>query len=190
MTGGYAGDFKEQVRSQTDLVSLVGETVSLTARGGRGDHVALCPFHDDHNPSLHVYADRQTYRCWVCDAGGDCFSWVMHFENVGFREALEQLAERANLEIPRQRGSSGPGRDEKSRLYEILGWAEEQFHSFLVQAPEASRARDYLEQRRLGAETVSVFRIGFHPPVWDWLQKRAEGLSLIHILTLPTILLV
>ncbi|MCH2590678.1 MAG: DNA primase [Planctomycetales bacterium] len=175
MTGGYAGDFKEQVRSQTDLVSLVGETVSLTARGGRGDHVALCPFHDDHNPSLHVYADRQTYRCWVCDAGGDCFSWVMHFENVGFREALEQLAERANLEIPRQRRPSGAGRDEKSRLYEILGWAEEQFHSFLVDAPEANRARDYLEQRRLGAETVSVFRIGFHPPVWDWLQKRAEG---------------
>ena len=92
MAGGSPSEFKEQVRSQTDLVSLVGETVSLTARGGRGDHVGLCPFHDDHNPSMHVYADRQTYRCWVCDAGGDCFSWVMHFEHVEFREALEQLA--------------------------------------------------------------------------------------------------
>ncbi len=175
MTGGYAGDFKEQVRSQTDLVSLVGETVSLTARGGRGDHVALCPFHDDHNPSLHVYADRQTYRCWVCDAGGDCFSWVMHFENVEFREALEQLAERANLEIPRQQRVSGSGGDEKSRLYEVLRWAEEQFHRFLVEDAAASRARDYLAQRRLGTEVVSLFRVGFHPPVWDWLQLKAQG---------------
>ena len=176
MTGGNAGDFKEQVRSQTDLVSLVGETVSLTARGGRGDHVALCPFHDDHNPSMHVYADRQTYRCWVCDAGGDCYSWVMHFENVGFREALEQLAERANLEIPRQRRVPGSGGDEKSRLYEVLGWAEEQFHRFLLEDDDASRARDYLGQRRLGTEVVSLFRVGFHPPVWDWLQLKAQGL--------------
>ncbi len=176
MTGGYPDDFKEQVRSQTDLVSLVAETVSLTARGGRGDHVGLCPFHDDHNPSMHVYADRQTYRCWVCDAGGDCYSWVMHFENVGFRDALEQLAQRANIEVPRRRGPSGPGPDAKTRLYEVLDWAETQFHRFLLDDPVAGRARKYLaEQRRLGPEVIVKFQIGFHPPDWEWLQKRAEG---------------
>ena len=176
MAGGSPSEFKEQVRSQTDLVSLVGETVSLTARGGRGDHVGLCPFHDDHNPSMHVYADRQTYRCWVCDAGGDCFSWVMHFEHVEFREALEQLAARAHLEVPRRRGPAGPDRDQKSRLYEVLGWAEEQFHRFLLDDPSAARAREYIsDQRHLGPEVVSKFRVGFHPPVWDWLQVRAQG---------------
>ena len=176
MTGGSPSDFKEQVRSHTDLVSLVGETVSLTARGGRGDHVGLCPFHDDHNPSMHVYADRQTYRCWVCDAGGDCFSWVMHFEHVEFREALEQLAARANLEVPRRRGPAGPALGEKTRLYQVLEWAEEQFHRFLLDDPAAARAREYLsDQRRLGPDVVSKFRIGFHPPVWDWLQVRAHG---------------
>ena len=176
MASGSPSDFKEQVRSHTDLVSLVGETVSLTARGGRGDHVGLCPFHEDHNPSMHVYADRQTYRCWVCDAGGDCFSWVMHFEHVEFREALEQLAVRANLEVPRRRGGSGPARDEKTRLYEVLGWAEEQFHRFLLEDPSAARAREYIsDQRRLGPEVVTQFRVGFHPPVWDWLQVRAQG---------------
>jgi len=174
--GGDPGDFKEQVRLQTDLVSLVGETVSLTARGGRGDHVGLCPFHDDHNPSMHVYADRQTYRCWVCDAGGDCFSWVMHFENVEFREALEQLAERANLEIPRRSGPTDAGADKKSRLYEVLGWAEEVFHRFLLDDPAGTRGREYLtDQRRLGVDVVANFRIGFHPPVWDWLLERAKG---------------
>ena len=176
MAGGSPSEFKEQVRSQTDLVSLVGETVSLTARGGRGDHVGLCPFHDDHNPSMHVYADRQTYRCWVCDAGGDCFSWVMHFEHVEFREALEQLAARAHLEVPRRRGPAGPDRDQKSRLYEVLGWAEEQFHRFLLDDPSAARAREYIsDQRHLGPEVVSKFRVGFHPPIWDWLQVRAQG---------------
>ena len=176
MAGGSPSEFKEQVRSQTDLVSLVGETVSLSARGGRGDHVGLCPFHDDHNPSMHVYADRQTYRCWVCDAGGDCFSWVMHFEHVEFREALEQLAARAHLEVPRRRGPAGPDRDQKSRLYEVLGWAEEQFHRFLLDDPSAARAREYIsDQRHLGPEVVSKFRVGFHPPVWDWLQVRAQG---------------
>jgi len=176
VAGGSPSEFKEQVRSQTDLVSLVGETVSLTARGGRGDHVGLCPFHDDHNPSMHVYADRQTYRCWVCDAGGDCFSWVMHFEHVEFREALEQLAARAHLEVPRRRGPAGPDRDQKSRLYEVLGWAEEQFHRFLLDDPSAARAREYIsDQRHLGPEVVSKFRVGFHPPVWDWLQVRAQG---------------
>ena len=176
MSGGFSGDFKEQVRSQTDLVALIGETVSLTPRGGGGEHVGLCPFHDDHSPSMHVYPERQTYRCWVCDEGGDCFSWVMRIENVEFREALEQLAERANLEMPRRRQTSGPDRDERSRLYDVLSWAEEQFHQCLVTDAEATRARAYLsEQRRLSPEIAARFRVGFHPPVWDWLQQRASG---------------
>lgn len=174
MSGGFSGDFKEQVRAQTDLVALVSESVSLTSRGG-GEHVGLCPFHDDHNPSLHVYPERQSYRCWVCDEGGDCFSWVMRIEGVEFREALEQLADRANLEVPRRR-SDGPSRAGKNRLYDTLAWARDQFHQCLLDAPEAARARDYLrEQRRLTAEIVETFQVGFHPPDWDWLQRRARG---------------
>lgn len=176
MSGGFSGDFKEQVRSQTDLVALIGETVSLVPRGGGGEHVGLCPFHDDHSPSLHVYPERQTYRCWVCDEGGDCFSWMMRIENIEFREALEQLSERANLEMPRRRQSPGPGRDERARLYDVLNWAEEQFHQCLVADSAATRARDYLaDQRRLSPEIAAKFRVGFHPPVWDWLQQRASG---------------
>jgi DNA primase len=125
---------------------------------------------------MHVYGDRQTYRCWVCDAGGDCFSWVMHFENVEFRDALEQLAERANIELPRRRDRGGSGPDEKTRLYDVLKWAEEQFHRYLLDDPAAARGRDYLaEQRRFGSDVVAKFRIGFHPPVWDWIEKRAAG---------------
>ena len=93
MAGGSPSEFKEQVRSQTDLVSLVGETVSLTARGGRGDHVGLCPFHDDHNPSMHVYADRQTYRCWLPSATGRPVRWSQSLPCHG-GEPLTQLTPR------------------------------------------------------------------------------------------------
>src|SRR5438105_3098330 len=88
-------DFKELVRSRTDIVGLIGESVALQSRGR--EFVGLCPFHDDHNPSLRVYPDRQSYRCWSCNEGGDCFSFVMKHERLEFREALEMLASRANL---------------------------------------------------------------------------------------------
>ena len=174
MSGGFPDDFKEQVRAQTDLVSLVAESVALSPRGGGREHVGLCPFHDDHNPSLNVNPERQTYRCWVCDEGGDCFSWVMRIDNVEFREALELLAERANLPVPRRRGRRDE--DRRSGLYEIVAWAEEQFHRCLLESPEAERGRRYLvDQRRLDESTLRQFRIGFHPPGWRWLQDRARG---------------
>jgi DNA primase len=113
----FPADFKEQVRSRTDLVALVGESVALTPKGPH-DYVGLCPFHDDHNPSFHVYPDRQAYRCWVCDEGGDCFSYVMKLDKLGFREALEQLAERANLQMPQGYGAKKP--EEKNRQVRLL----------------------------------------------------------------------
>ncbi len=111
-------DFKEQVRSRTDLLALVGESVALRPQRGGRDYVGLCPFHEDHNPSMHVYTDRQSFRCWVCDAGGDCFSFVMLRDRVEFREALELLANRAGLEIPKQykAGTAGPTVDAKQKM--------------------------------------------------------------------------
>ena len=94
-------DFRERVRGQTDIVGLVSESVKLTPKRGGREYVGLCPFHDDHNPSFCVYPDRQTYRCWVCAEGGDCFSFIMKSESLGFRETLEFLARRANLEVPK-----------------------------------------------------------------------------------------
>ena len=115
-------DFKQLVRSSTNLVDLVSDTVTLKPLHGGRSYVGLCPFHEDHNPSFNVYPDRQSYRCWVCDEGGDCFSWVMKIEKVSFPEALESLAKRARLEIPRRTAQSdvpsGPGRGEA--LEELL----------------------------------------------------------------------
>ena len=174
MSSGFPTDFKEMVRSRTDLVALVGATVSLAPQRGGSDYVGLCPFHDDHNPSFHVYPERQSYRCWVCDEGGDCFSFVMKTDGCSFRESLEMLAERAGLEMPKEfrRGTQGDQQN-RNRLYEVLAWAENEFHHYLLSSPEAAAAREYLKQRKMTAETVTGFRIGFHPEKWEWLLDRA-----------------
>ena len=91
---GTGDDFRELVRSSTNLVDLVAETVTLKPLHGGRQYVGLCPFHDDHNPSFYVYPDRQSYRCWVCQQGGDCFRWVMEIEKLSFPEAMESLARR------------------------------------------------------------------------------------------------
>ncbi|MBI5759294.1 MAG: DNA primase, partial [Planctomycetales bacterium] len=178
MSRALSDDFKEQVRSQTDLVGLIGESVALQAvRGGR-DFIGLCPFHDDHTPSFHVYPDRQYYRCWACNEGGDCFSFVMKRERLEFREALEMLARRANLEMPKSFRQSSVEPSEKATSNDALAWAEREFHECLLTAPFAAKARDYLASRGFTAETIQRFRLGYHPDNWEWLLGRAgRGVS-------------
>lgn len=170
-----SSDIKEQVRAQTDIVALIGEAVALTPQRGGREHVCLCPFHDDHNPSMRVYADRQSYRCWVCNAGGDCFTFVMEREKIGFREALEILAKRANIKLPEYSGRSGGDDDNRTAIYEALLWAQELFHKTFMTDPLAAPAREYIRSRNMTPEMVKQFRIGYHPNSWDWLQGQARG---------------
>ncbi len=173
-TPQLSDDLKESVRQATDLVALVGESVTLQpVRNGR-EFVGLCPFHADHTPSMRVYPDRQSFRCWACNVGGDCFSFVMQRERIGFREALEMLALRANIELPKRfRDQSGPT-EEKGLLYEMAAWAEQQYHECLLRDPMAERARNYLKERELTEATIAQFRLGYHPPMRDWLMRKAH----------------
>ncbi len=175
MSTASPAEFKELVRSRTDIAELIGESVALQPQRGGRVFVGLCPFHPDHNPSLQVNPERQTYRCWVCDKGGDCFSFVMEHENLPFPEALELLARRAHLEIPKSSRRTGDSAGDKTPLYDVLQWAERQFHDCLLHGAVAQRARDYLAQRGFTPETLSKFRMGFHPEDPQWLAQRAQG---------------
>ena len=172
-------DLKERVRDAIDIVDLVGTYLSLR-RAGKA-MVGLCPWHEDSRPSFQVNPERQTFRCWVCNIGGDAFSFLMRMERLEFREALEQLAQRAGIDLPRGRG--GLPTDEKASILAALSWAADRYRDCLRSAPEAKPARDYLASRGLTQQTIDTFRLGYAPPAWDWLlrQASAAGLATAHL---------
>jgi DNA primase len=174
-----SNDFREKVRAATDIVTLIGESVGLKSQHGGREFVGLCPFHDDHNPSMRVYPDRQTFRCWVCNTGGDCFTFVMEELKVGFRDALDMLAKRAGLELPKlyAQPSGGASEGDKAKLMEALLWAQTEFHAMLYRVNSQSEtALSYLKKnRRLTDATIKQFRLGYHPNDWQWLIEKARG---------------
>lgn len=167
--------FKETVRSRTDLVALFGESRQVTPKRGGREFVCLCPFHDDHSPSLSINPERQSYKCWACGEGGDCFSYLMKIDNLPFREALEILARRAGLEMPQHHATpQDQAGITKNRLLECLHWARDLFHKYLLNSSEAAVARDYLLSRGYDKSVWQRFQIGYHPAEWEWIQHQAH----------------
>jgi DNA primase len=175
---GSSSDVKEQVRQAIDIVDLVGSYVQLR-RQGRG-YVALCPWHDDTRPSLQVNPERQSFKCWVCDIGGDVFSFLMKMEGVEFREALDMLAERAGVPLERIRpaaaaSAAASGTLDKQTLYKAAAWVEQKYHECLLGSPEAEPARRYLQERGITPQSIKRFHLGFSPPGRDWILQQAGG---------------
>jgi DNA primase len=158
------------VRQANDIVSVIGEYIPLKRRGRL--YVGLCPFHDDHHPSLTVDPSRQIFRCWACGKGGDVFAFVQERERVGFREALEFLARRAN--VPLRRGQTPSEARQRLQLYDLMKWAEECFQRYLLEAEDARPARLYLAERGLNPQTIQTYGIGYAPDCWTWLVREAS----------------
>ncbi len=166
-------DAKEQIRQAVDIVDLTSSYMALR-RQGRG-YVALCPWHDDTRPSMQINPDRQSFKCWVCDIGGDIFSFLMKIEGVDFREALDMLADRAGIDLaPQRKQEDQDSQFDRRNLYKALAWAEGEFHQCLLKSPEAEPARKYLAERGINDESVERFQLGFTPAKWDWLLGRAQ----------------
>ena len=186
-------DSKERVKQAVDIVDLVGSHIQLRRQGR--NYVGLCPWHDDSRPSLQVNPERQSFKCWVCDIGGDVFSFVMKMEGVEFREALQMLADRAGIQVEKSRrrpialageaasgtgepaagGESAGGTADKRTLLQAMAWAEKQYHQCLLESPEADAARRYLQERGITAESIERFHLGFSPLERDWILRAAKG---------------
>lgn len=176
MSFAIDNEVKDRVRSAINIVDLMSSYMELRRQGR--NFVAVCPFHDDRRPSMQINSDRQTWKCWVCDIGGDVFSFVMRKEGVPFPEALRMLAERAGIQIdePKTRGGRAANDDKKS-LLAAMNWAVDEFHQCLLQSPEAEKARSYLSDRGITEESIARFKLGYAPDAWSWLIDRGAAKS-------------
>ena len=157
------------IKNAVDIVALVGEYLSVHRNGSK--FKALCPFHDDHNPSLELNPERQSFKCWSCGVGGDVFDFVQSYERVEFSEALRMLADRAGVALEKPSDGAASRGPSKGDLLAVNAWAEQQFVAELSRSTEAMA---YLEQRGLSPEAVARFRLGYAPESRDWLSPRAR----------------
>ncbi|HVL11935.1 MAG TPA: DNA primase, partial [Gemmata sp.] len=163
-------DLTKQIKAASDVVAVVGSYLAVKPAGNV--FKALCPFHQDSRPSLDVDPKRQRYRCWACGAHGDAFQFVMHMEKVGFTEARAILAARAGIKLD---AAQTPQDHHRSRLLEVMRWAQAKYQHALLDDPVAEAARKYLGGRKLAGKTVRDFGLGYAPIAGDWLVKLAAA---------------
>ena len=170
----FDSDTKERVRAATDLVDLIGMRLELRRQGR--NYVANCPWHADRRPSLQINSEKQIWKCWVCDIGGDAFNWVMQDEGLTFPEAMQKLAERAGINLETAPGKFKPrtSPDEKASLFKVMNWASELYHEFLFDPAGGATARKYLDDRGLLTDSVRHFQVGLAPESWSYLLDRAQ----------------
>ena len=156
----YSQELVEEIRSKNDIVDVVGSYVKLQRKGS--NYVGICPFHNDHSPSMSVNQPRQIYHCFSCGAGGDVFKFVMEYENLTFPEAMKVLADRAGIELPEQDNVKRDRKQEdlKSRILEMNKLAASYYY-YLLRQPEGKQGLDYLTGRQLSKETIQKFGLGY-----------------------------
>jgi len=163
VAGRIPEDFIESLLERTDIVEVVGSRVDLKP-AGRGEHKALCPFHDEKTPSFTVSSDKQFYHCFGCGAHGTAIGFVMEYDGLEFPAAIEELAHTAGLEVPREAGQAPVKNND--RLYQALSQAQTWFRR---QLGASEPAREYLKSRGFDKATVDEFGIGYAPEAWQAL---------------------
>jgi DNA primase len=181
--GAGRGDDRERVRDASDIVRIVGEHVQLKAKGR--EYAGLCPFHDDHRPSMSVIPQKQIFHCFVCGTGGDVFSFVQKYHKMEFREALEYLAEKANIALTPFRGggedgaeAGADGRITRNDLLRANTLACQYFRTILQHPEHGAAARAVIERRGIAPGMVEAFALGAGAARWDGLVLTAQGKGL------------
>ena len=167
----FDASFVQQVRDANDLVSLIGEHVTLKKRGQ--SHVGLCVFHGEKSPSLHVHGgSRSWWHCFGCGATGDAITFIREMFGYSFSEAVKWLAQRANLTIPESHDHANQAREPRvtrealDDLYAIHKTAQ-RFYQDALAATEGTRCREYLTTRGIKPASTAKFGLGFAPDRWD-----------------------
>jgi len=163
----------EEIKERLDIVEIVGRSVRLQ-KAGRSLK-GLCPFHTEKTPSFFVFPDSQRWHCFGCDKGGDVFTFVMEHEGWDFRTALEELGRQAGVELRPLTPAQAQAATEAERLRAALKAATHYYHTLLLTAPQAHKARAYLERRGFKPETNERFQVGYSLKSWDALRAHLLG---------------
>ncbi len=170
----YTRGSVERVKDAVDMVELVGQRTDLRRVGTRW--TGLCPFHDERTPSFSVNADHKLFHCFGCGESGDALTFVQKTEGLDFRESLEALAERYNVELEREQ--EDPQEEERrrrrERLLQLLDRAATFYARYLWESGEARPAREHLLGRGLTEETLRTFRVGYAPSAWHRMFEAAQ----------------
>jgi len=161
MPGFFDQAVVNQVQQANDIVDVISEHLSLKKKGR--EMVGLCPFHDDHRPSLCVSPAKQIFKCFACGAGGDVFKFVQMRENLTFSQAIERLAERVGikLKVAKTPKTKDQATDvDPNKLAKLNAWAAGHFEKNLADKEKGKRARDYLAERQISPESIKKWRLG------------------------------
>jgi DNA primase len=182
MAGFLSPALREQIRAASDIVDVIGSYVPLKKNGA--NFTALCPFHKEKSPSFNVNAHKQIFHCFGCHKGGDVFTFVKDYENIGFMDAVRRLAERAKIPLEFE---NTPGAQEsrhlKDQLLEIHEQLTQRWQNCLANEAAGQRARDYLAGRGVTEDAIKLFRIGAAPELWDdtvnWAHSKKFELDVV-----------
>ena len=166
-------NFAEQLKSQLNIVEVVGQYVRLKRQGAGPRYVGLCPFHSEKTPSFGVHSALQYYKCFGCDAAGDVFKFVMEHDSLTFPEALKVLAERYGIAMPERQHDADPEAQERAALLEMHEMAAELFQENL-RSEKGKEAMSYLAKRGVRSDALSEFRLGLSDSSGQAMVRRLQ----------------
>jgi DNA primase len=167
-----ATDQVEQVKQKVDIVEIIGEKVTLKKAGRH--FKGLCPFHSEKSPSFIVSPERQSFKCFGCQEGGDVFSFLQKYDGMTFLEALETLAKRVGITLESYRPTSQDS--QKKHLITAMDLASEYYHFLLTQHESGKTGLEYLHTRGITNESIAQYKLGWSPNSWrsvsDYLVRK------------------
>ncbi|MEC0230334.1 DNA primase [Paenibacillus alba] len=164
----------EAVLGRHDIVDVIGRHVHLSKQGHYMK--GLCPFHSEKSPSFTVTPEKQIYRCFGCNVGGNVIRFIMEIEGLSFAEAVTKLAEDADIPITWEEATDEQNeqQQEKASLLKAYDFAAKLYHFILGNTEQGKAAKGYLTSRGISDKLIDTFQIGYAPAMWDTLVQQLD----------------
>lgn len=177
-------DLIVKIRENTDIVEFIGKYIPLVKKGK--NYFGLCPFHNDNNPSLSVSREKQIYKCFVCGEAGNVFTFLMKYENIAFKEAVNKIGNEIGISVYKNFKKTNDKYQELYKIYEIAS----KFYQNNLLSKEGEKAREYLKKREIDLNIIKEFQIGLslsnNNTLTKLLLNKGYNLELLNKLGLST----